>query len=75
MKIAPIIAAILIGIAFLFFLARIRIAPTYGISANEIPELINQLQRSGKDGHFAVLMFDPPGFSNDGNLTGNARST
>ena len=30
-------------------------------AANEIPKIISQLQQSANDGHFAVLMFVPPG--------------
>ena len=40
-------------------------APTYSVAANEIPEVVSQLQRSAGHGHFAVLMFVPPG-STDG---------
>src|SRR5260221_13876184 len=32
-------------------------------AATEIPKIINQLQRSPNDGHFAVLMFVPPGYT------------
>jgi hypothetical protein len=63
MKITLIISGALIGIAFLVLLVRSRIAPTYSVSANEIPEVIRQLQRSAADGHFAVIMFTPPGSS------------
>lgn len=65
MKIVLIITAGLIVIALLVLLVRSRIAPTYSVAANEIPAVISQLQRSGKDGNFAVLMFVPPG-SSDG---------
>jgi hypothetical protein len=36
-----------------------------GASANEIPEVVSQLQQSAKNGNFAVLMFVPSG-SEDG---------
>jgi hypothetical protein len=65
MKIVLIITAGLIGIVLLMFLVRSRIAPTYSVAASEIPEVISQLQRSAKDGHFAVLIFVPPS-STDG---------
>lgn len=60
MKIALSITVGLIGIALLVFLVRSRIAPIYYVAAREIPEIISQLQRSAKDGHFAVLIFVPP---------------
>jgi len=65
MKIALIIIACLVGISLIVLLIRSRIATTYSVAANEIPEVINQLQRSLGYGHFAVLMFVPPG-STDG---------
>ena len=61
MKVALIIIACLVGVTLLVLLVRSRIAPTYPVTARDIPEVISQLQRSGKDGHFAVLMFVPPG--------------
>ena len=61
MKIVPIIIAGLIGIVLLVLLVRSRIAPTYSVTASEIPEVIIQLQRSAKDGYFAVLLFVSPG--------------
>lgn len=65
MKIVLIISAGLIVIALLVLLVRSRIAPTYSVTASEIPAVVSQLHRSGKDGNFAVLMFVPPG-SSDG---------
>ena len=53
------------GITLLVLLVRSRIARTYSVTARETSEVINQLKRSGKDGHFAVFMFVPPG-STDG---------
>jgi hypothetical protein len=65
MKVVLIIISCLVGITFIVLLVRSRIAPTYPVTARNIPSVISQLQRSGKDGHFAVLMFVPPG-STDG---------
>ncbi len=65
MKIALIIIACLVGITFVVLLLRSRIAPTYPVTSRDIPAVISQLERSGKDGHFVVLMFVPPG-STDG---------
>ena len=66
MKLALIIIACLVGITFVVLLVRSRIAPTYSVTARDIPAVISQLGRSGnEDGHFAVLMFVPPG-STDG---------
>jgi hypothetical protein len=65
MKIALIIIACLVGITFVVLLVRSRIAPTYPVTARDIPAIISQLERSGKDGHFVVLMFVPRG-STDG---------
>ncbi len=65
MKIVLITIGCLVGITFIVLLVRSRIAPTYPVTARDIPEVIRQLQGSGKDGHFAVLMFVPPG-STDG---------
>jgi hypothetical protein len=64
MKTILIITAALIGVTLLALLVRSRIASTYSVAASEIPEVISQLQRSAKDGHFAVLMFVPPGSKN-----------
>ena len=61
MKLAFIIVGCAVGIAFLVLLVRSRIAPNYPVTARDIPKVISQLQRSAKDGHFAVLMFVPPG--------------
>ena len=65
MKIALIIIACLVGITFVVLLVRSRIAPTYPVTVRDIPEVISQLDRSSKDGHFVVFMFVPPG-STDG---------
>jgi hypothetical protein len=65
MKIPLLIIAGLVGIGLLVLFLRSRVAPTYHVAAKEIPEVITQLQRSAKDGHFAVLMFVPAG-STDG---------
>ena len=66
MKVAMIIAIVcVVGIALIVLLVRSRIAPTYPLTARDIPEVISQLQQSSKDGHFAVFMFVPPG-STDG---------
>ena len=65
MKAALIIIACVVGLSLVVILVRSRIAPTYPVTARDIPEVISQLERSGKDGHFAVLMFVPPG-STDG---------
>jgi hypothetical protein len=64
-KIGLIILACSIGIGLIVLLVRSRIAPTYSVDANDIPEIISQLKRSADGGHFAVLMFVPPG-STDG---------
>jgi hypothetical protein len=64
MKIALIIIACLVGITFVVLLVRSRIAPTYAVTARDIPAVISRLERSGKDGHFVVLMFVPPGSTN-----------
>jgi hypothetical protein len=64
-KIALIIIACLIGIVLLVVLVRSRIVATYSVTAREIPEVISQLQQSGKNGNFAVVIFIPPG-STDG---------
>jgi hypothetical protein len=61
MKLALIIVGCAVGIAFLVLLVRSRIAPNYPVTARDIPKIISQLQRSAKDGHFAVLIFVPPG--------------
>ena len=66
MKIALVILACVIGITILALLVRRRIAPAYAVTARDIPEVISRLQRSSKDGHFAVLMFVPPGSSDGG---------
>jgi hypothetical protein len=65
MKITIVILACVVGIVLLMLLVRSRIAPAYTITARDIPEVVKQLHRSGRDGHFAVLMFVPPG-SSDG---------
>jgi hypothetical protein len=65
MKIPLLIIAGLAGIGLLVLFLRRRVAPTYHVASNEIPEVISQLQRSEKDGNFAVLMFVPAG-STDG---------
>ena len=68
MKISPIIiVACVVGVVLLVLLARKRvtIAPTYSVTSHDIPEVISQLDRSSQNGHFAVLMFVPPG-STDG---------
>jgi hypothetical protein len=65
MRAVLIIIGCLVGITFIVLLVRSRIAPTYPVTTSDIPEVISQLERSGKDGHFAVLMFVPPG-STDG---------
>jgi hypothetical protein len=62
---ALIIVACLVGITLMVLLVRSRIAPTYAVTVRDIPEVISQLQRSSKDGHFAVLMFVPPGSTGD----------
>jgi len=59
MKIPLIIIACLVGITFVVLLVRSRVAPTYPVTARDIPVVISQLQRSGQDGHFVVLMFVP----------------
>jgi hypothetical protein len=61
MKIALIIICCLVGITFVVLLVRSRIAPTYPVTVRDIPEVISQLDRSSKDGHFVVFMFVPPG--------------
>jgi len=61
MKIALIIFACGVGIFLFGLLVRSRIARTYAVTVRDIPEVISQLQRSGKNGHFAVLIFVPPG--------------
>jgi hypothetical protein len=65
MKIALVIFVCVAGTALLVLLVRSRIARNYAVTARDIPEVTSQLQRSGKNGHFAVLMFVPPG-SSDG---------
>src|SRR5262245_28711837 len=65
MKLPLIILGCVVGLTFLVLLVRSRFVPTYRVTASDIPQVISQLQRSGKDGHFAVLMFVPPG-SSDG---------
>ena len=62
MNIILIAAAVLIVIVFL---VRSRIAPSYSVAANEISAVISQLQQSAANGHFAVLMFVPPGSTDD----------
>jgi hypothetical protein len=74
MKIALIIFACVVGITLLALLVRSRVARTYTVTARDIPEVISQLQRFGKDGHFAVLMFVPPG-SKDGEAVNLQYST
>jgi hypothetical protein len=64
MKIALIIIACLVGIGFVVLLIRSRIAPKYSVTASDIPRIISQLQRSGKDGDFAIIMFLPSGYTN-----------
>jgi hypothetical protein len=61
MKIVIVISFCVIGLALLVRLVRSRIAPTYPVTARDLPEVVSQLDRSSKDGNFAVLMFDPPG--------------
>jgi hypothetical protein len=63
MKLSLIIIAVLVGAGLLVLFIRSRIAPTYHVAAREIPEVIRQLQSSGKDGNFAVFMFVPPNTS------------
>jgi len=65
MKIALITVACVVAITFMVLLVRSRIAPTYSVTSRDIPAVIGQLLRSGKDGHFAVLIFVPNG-STDG---------
>jgi hypothetical protein len=66
MKIA--IIAIIVCLAVVVWLAlqrRIRIATNCPVTSSDIPEILSQLERSGKNGNFAVLIFVPPG-STDG---------
>jgi len=60
-----IFAACLVVICLFVVFIRSRMAPTYSVAVNEIPEVVSQLQRSAGHGHFAVLMFVPPS-STDG---------
>jgi len=61
MKAIIIVIACVVAIAVLVLLKRVRIAPTSSVTSRDIPEVISQLERSGQNGHFAVLMFVPPG--------------
>jgi hypothetical protein len=61
MKIVVVIIFCVIGLVLLVRLVRSRIAPNYPVTARDLPEVFSQLDRSNKDGNFAVLMFDPPG--------------
>lgn len=61
MRVEVIIIVCLVGIVLVALLVPSRIAPNYPVTAHDIPAVISQLQHSGKDGHFAVLMFVPPG--------------
>ena len=56
-----IVVCCLVLVVAAVLLVRSRIAPTYAVTSRDIPEVVNQLQRSAKNGHFAVLMFVPPG--------------
>lgn len=56
-----IVVCCLVGVVAIVLLVRSRIVPTYAVTSRDIPEVVNELQRSAKDGHFAVLMFVPPG--------------
>jgi hypothetical protein len=56
-----IIIILFIGIAWILLRGRVRIAPERKVTVRDIPQIISQLQRSARDGHFAVLLFVPPG--------------
>jgi hypothetical protein len=65
MKIAIVIIVVCaIGISFLVFLVRSRVASTYSVTSRDIPAVISQLDHSSKNGHFVVLMFVPPDSTN-----------
>jgi hypothetical protein len=59
------IVILFIGITWILLRGRIRIVPERMITVRDIPQVISQLQQSARDGHFAVLLFVPPG-STDG---------
>jgi hypothetical protein len=60
-----IIIIIVCGVGVVLFALRGRMAPNYSVTSHDISEVIRQLNRSGQHGHFAVIMFVPPG-STDG---------
>ena len=74
MKIGLIVACCVSAITLLALLVRSRVAPTYSVSARDMSKVINQLKGSGKNGHFAVLIFVPPG-STDGEAVNLQYST
>jgi len=65
MHIIFIIIAALIIIGLILFFRRTRIASDYLIKVSDIPDVLSQLQRTGKDGSFAVLIFGPPNSKDD----------
>jgi len=74
MELVLILIGCLVVVFFLVSFVRRRLAITYSVTANEIPEIISQLQRSAGHGHFLVIMFVPPG-STDGETANLQYST
>jgi len=60
MKIALIILGVIILLVITALFIKSRIAPTNQASANDIPQVISQLERSQKTGNFAVFCFSSP---------------
>lgn len=59
------IVILLTGIAWILLRGRVRVVPERMITVLDLPQVVSQLQRTGRDGSFADILFDPPG-SKDG---------
>ena len=56
---------IIICIAAAWIVLRARLTPVHEVTVRDIPQIVNRLQRHGKDGNYAVLMFVPPDSKDD----------
>ncbi len=59
------IVILFIGITWILLRGRVHIVPERMVTVLDIPQILSQLQRSGRDGSFADLLLVPPG-SKDG---------
>jgi hypothetical protein len=51
---------VILLIAVAWFLLRARFVPSRQVTLRDVSEIVSRLQRSGGNGHFAVLIFVPP---------------